>query len=170
MGRRGPKRTPTAIARLKNFPGKRKKTREPEPTQAPADARRPPSWLSPMARAEWERLEPELSRLGLLTVLDLGSFAMFCAWYGRWREGEAQLERLVIRKRTGLLKVHPLVAVVKTAAEMTAKLAAQFGLTPSARTGLVGLPLDPTQPKPKPTPAAGDEFDSFLRQVRRDDA
>ena len=54
----------------------------------------PPTWLATQARQEWLRLSPELHQLGLLTTLDLSTFAVVCATIGHWLECEAELERL----------------------------------------------------------------------------
>ena len=178
MGRRGPRKTPTALAALRGFPGKQRKSREPEPATPPVAARKPPAWLDREARAEWRRLEPELSRLGLLTLLDLTKFAAYCRWYARWRDYEARLEVLRHQDPPGdiistasTVKPHVLVAMAKHAAEMMTRLGSHFGLSPSDRTG-VGLPLDPTAPAhDRPDRAAPaiprDEFDEFLTHNRR---
>ena len=179
MGRRGPRKTPTALAKLRGFPGKEKRRQEPEPAPLPPTARQPPTWLDREARAEWRRLEPELSRLGMLTMLDVTKFASYCRWYSRWRDYETRLEMLrrqkrsgdIIRTKSGTVKAHPLLLQAKHAAEVMIRLSSHFGLSPSDRTG-IGLPLDPTAPThDRPThpapPAPRDEFDEFLKQNRR---
>ena len=71
----GPQPKPTAIKRLEGNPGKRKlNDREPEPTIGCA----PPTWLPLGARVEWERVYPELSSLGLVTVVDQASLSCWC--------------------------------------------------------------------------------------------
>ena len=71
----GPQPKPTAIKRLEGNPGKRKlNDREPDPTLGCT----PPEWLPPGARTEWERVYPELSSLGLVTVVDQAALACWC--------------------------------------------------------------------------------------------
>lgn len=139
---------------------------------------RPPSWLDATAKAEWRRLEPELSRLGLLTVLDVTKFAAYCRWFSRWRRYEAQLTALGRKKhgeltvaKSGYIQQHPLVSMAKMAAEMMNRFGSQFGLSASDRAS-ISLPLDPTAPKhdrPDQGPPAKprDEFDEFLKRNRR---
>lgn len=179
MGKRGPKKKPTALAKLQGFPGKQKKHQEPEPAKPPSKALKPPKWLDATARAEWRRLEPELTRLGLLTVLDLTTFASYCAWFSRASDYQKRLQALrgggrkvgdVITTGSGAVKPHPLVGMARQASEMATRFAARFGLSPSDRSGF-GLPLDPTAPQhdtpDAPKRPARDEFDDFLRENRK---
>jgi len=71
----GPPPKPTALKRLEGNPGKRKlNDNEPQPV-AGCTA---PAWLTPGARAEWDRVYPEIERLGLMTVVDRAAFAAYC--------------------------------------------------------------------------------------------
>jgi phage terminase small subunit len=76
MGRRGPAATPSNIVKLTGNPGHRKANKteaKPRPVPPPA-----PTYLAKNARRVWDRLEPELDRLGLLTVVDGDAFAAYC--------------------------------------------------------------------------------------------
>ena len=71
----GPAPKPTKIKRLEGNPGKRAlNDREPDPTPG-CD---PPSWLSAGALAEWQRVYPELSAIGLATVVDQAALSCWC--------------------------------------------------------------------------------------------
>ena len=71
----GPAPKPTKIKQLEGNRGKRKlNEREPEPTLGCT----PPDYLSPGARAEWERVYPELAALDLATVVDQAALACWC--------------------------------------------------------------------------------------------
>lgn len=178
MGKRGPKKKPTNLESLEGFPGKRRRNvREPKPTSAGV---RCPRWLAKdaIARGEWNRLEEELRRLGLLTVVDVTVFAAYCKWYARWRRWEDKLDEaikasngasgdLVIAK-SGYAQQSPYVSMAAKAYENMLKVADRFGFTPSSRSGL-GLPLDPTAPvsaSNAPLPPKTDEFEQFLRKER----
>lgn len=82
MATRGRKPTPTAIKELEGNPGKRPlNAKEPKPVKkAPAC----PKWLEPEAKKEWRRLSKQLEQLGVLTELDMASFAAYCQAYARW--------------------------------------------------------------------------------------
>ena len=54
--------------------------------ELPEKPPKPPDFLSAAAKAEWDRLAPELHRLGLLTVLDHGPFAALCQATAMWSE------------------------------------------------------------------------------------
>lgn len=137
MGRRGPKPTPTSVLKLRGTLRKGRRRAEPIPQ---GSAPPPPEWLLPAARDEWERLRPELERLKLLTGVDWGTFAMYCQCFARWRAAEEQLSitgpTLEILDAEGHLKysqVSPHVTIAHKCLERLNKLAAEFGLTPSAR-------------------------------------
>ena len=59
---------------LKGNPGKRRVRVPPEPARSDA-CPSPPEYLTGYAREAWLRLAPELHRLNLLTVLDVGPFS-----------------------------------------------------------------------------------------------
>jgi len=59
---------------LKGNPGKRPARKPPEPART-EQCLEPPEHLTGYAREAWLRLAPELHRLNLLTVLDVGPFS-----------------------------------------------------------------------------------------------
>ena len=59
---------------LKGNPGKRRVRIPPEPARA-EQCPEPPEYLTGYAREAWLHLAPELHRLNLLTVLDVGPFS-----------------------------------------------------------------------------------------------
>ena len=82
---RGRKPKPTNLKLIDGNAGKRKIPQAepaPEPIELPC-----PNFLEddPVARAEWDRLMPELRRWGLFTMLDLYYLAGFCQAVSQWR-------------------------------------------------------------------------------------
>jgi phage terminase small subunit len=63
---------------LRGNPGKRALRPEPEPARG-SECPEPPSFLPPDAVAEWHRIAPELHRIKLLTVVDVGLMAAYCS-------------------------------------------------------------------------------------------
>ena len=90
MGRRGPLPKPTAIRELEGDAGKQLHKRRHEPKPRPVTGVQPPRWLGVIARTEWRRIVPELERLGLLTVIDLGTLEIYCDLYERWRRARVE--------------------------------------------------------------------------------
>ena len=74
----------TKLKILRGVPGHHPVLPEPEP-RITEEVPPPPDYLGPDARAEWERLAPELHVIGLLTVADLHLFATYCEAFGVWQ-------------------------------------------------------------------------------------
>lgn len=75
MGKRGPIPKSNEQRKLEGNPSKGPPQGQ---SPIPADLVDCPDWLSPEAKREWARVAPELSRLGLLTKLDMAMLAGFC--------------------------------------------------------------------------------------------
>ena len=109
--------TPTALKKLAGNPGKRAfNEHEIEPKLGAPVC---PDWLVGDGREEWERIVPELDRLGVLTCVDNSVLIGHCATYGE------------------------IVATVKSKEPLKAALlgqmrayACELGLTPAARAKL----------------------------------
>ena len=125
---------PAALKLIKGrAPGKDSAGREVNP--GPAFKRLPPEapdWLSDEARAEWERVEPGLSRLDLLKPEDRGALAAYCEAWATFREATETVARegLTIEAKQGTLP-HPAVGIARAAGRELRAWAAHFGLTPS---------------------------------------
>ena len=149
---------PVALRRLRGNPSHRRLPREVEPAVAP-ECPSPPSFLDGFARDEWWRVAPELHRLRLLTILDVGCLASYCVSYSRWRTAEEALARmaerdedargLMIRSADGGRKANPLVRIASQAADDMIAVAGLFGMTPVARSrlaaGIYGQPPGPSK-------------------------
>lgn len=107
----------------------------------------PPSFLDAYALEEWNELAPVLHADGRLTRADRGAFAAYCMAYSRWRCAEEAVaaETLEEGARRGALTVktksnnviqNPLVGAANAARRDMVRIAAEFGLTPSARARL----------------------------------
>ena len=141
MTLRGPKPTPTNVKLILDNPGNRPINHfEPRP-QMPMPLA--PAHLNEAAKAEWSRVCDELDRLGLLTGLDRAALAAYAQAYGRWEQAEEALARmaerdltthaLMIRTSNGNAVQNPLVGAANKAMADMMRYAAEFGMTPSAR-------------------------------------
>lgn len=140
MGRRGPKAKPTAVKKFEGNPGKRKLNRsEPQPTPAPPGSFAPPDWLIGLvALARWRDLAPKLAKNHLLTELDFDMLGILCQ---SWQEVQDCRKTLgeegdYITTDKGFVVQHPAVGRMTKALERIRKLNAEFGMSPSARSGL----------------------------------
>ena len=137
MATRGRKPKPTAMKILEGNPGKRAlNLKEPRP-----DKKMPkcPEWLEDEAKAEWGRLATPMFNLGLLTELDMATFATYCQAYARWKEAEEFISQhgSLIKTKTGFWQQIPQVSISRSNQAMMIKAAAEFGLTPSSRSRLI---------------------------------
>ncbi|HEX5106418.1 MAG TPA: phage terminase small subunit P27 family [Pirellulaceae bacterium] len=88
---KGRKPKPTLLKLLDGNPGKRPlNEREPVALQGlPA----PPQWLDAEAKAEWERIIPDLAEMGVLSRADRPALAAYCTAWSRWVEAEGMVKK-----------------------------------------------------------------------------
>lgn len=136
MAQRGRKPKPTAIKELEGNPGKRALNKnEPAPEKK---APRCPTWLEPEAKKEWKRLAKQLGNLGILTEIDMASFAGYCQAYARWKEAEEFITKhgTIVKTPSGYWQQVPQVSIAQTYLKTMSRFCEQFGLTPSSRSRL----------------------------------
>ena len=150
---KGRKPKPTVLKVLDGNPGKRALSqREPVAPQGVPD---PPAWLDDEAKAEWERVLPDLEQMGLLSPADRPALAAYCTAWSRWVEAEQMVKKfgpIVKSPEKGFPMKSPYLTIADQALETMRKLMVEFGLTPSSRSRI-------RVPGAK---QAGDEFDQFL--------
>lgn len=140
----GAKPKPTKIKKLEGNPGKRP-LNEKEPQPKRLEDIKAPNWLDRKAKAEWNRVVPELHRLGILTKIDISTLEAYCQSYAKWKEAELFLMKhgmttLRVKKdRDGNVlseqsAPYPEVYIANNALDQMRKLAAEFGMTPASRT------------------------------------
>ena len=119
---------PTALKLLNGNPGKRAISKdEPQPS---AGDWAPPEGLSPRALRMWNRLAPELARMGLFTICDPESLEHGCKMHAAAMDAEEDGKM-------------DLFAKLSTSYRMWAK---EFGFTPTARVGLHARPASNENP------------------------
>src|SRR5262245_12850722 len=94
-----------------------------------------PEFLDRYAMQEWHRLAPSLHADGRLTMRDMAAFAAYCSSYSRWRKAEEECatEGLTITTKHGNAIQNPKVGIANASRRDLVRIAAEFGLTPSAR-------------------------------------
>ncbi len=135
MGKRGPARTPTALAVVRGERRDRINTREPIVPPGEVVA---PDWLGDTARREWDRLAPVLIRMGVLTQIDRDALAVYCEAVAHYQQAVEVIDRtaVLIRGQRGLVK-NPAAQVARDQAAIIRAMARELGLTPSARAEMV---------------------------------
>ena len=138
MSRRGRKPKPTALKVLEGNPGKRPLPQN-EPKPKPIAPERP-TWLTGEGKKMWERLAPELERLGLLTALDGEAFAAACQRWGTYVDCQKYLKKhgrtYTYTNKAGAENEieRPQVKIAQKALDQFRAFCSEFGLTPSSRT------------------------------------
>ena len=150
---RGRKPKPTALRIIQGNPSRRPLPKhEAKPERHLPEC---PEELSDDAKREWDRLAPELYRLGLLTRLDRAVFATYCQAWATWIHAQRNIRK---EGYTGDLIAGKFVANAHVAlasralGEMKSALI-EMGLTPASRSRIKAERPD-TDP---------DEFEELLR-------
>jgi P27 family predicted phage terminase small subunit len=145
---RGRKPKPTSRRRLEGNPGKRAINREePEVPPAPAGFEAPPLELlgDPVAQAEWARLAPLLRRVGMITDADRGVLLALCQQWSRYLDANVKVAAagLVVKAPSGYPMPNPYIGIANKALVHCTRLWAELGLTPSARSRVTKVPMEP---------------------------
>ena len=130
MGERGP--LPVPYARRRN----RRSGHSPATGQYATVARpRMPRSLASEARAEWNRVVPELEAIGVLASIDRAVLIRYCTAWADWCECDALLQRSgkLIKGQKGNLVRNPLLIVRSDLDAILSDLGKQLGLSPGAR-------------------------------------
>ena len=111
----------------------RRRKNEPTPEPGIPD---PPELLAGAALIEWDRITPELNKIGILSHLDLAVVSAYCQAWARWLDAEKNLSKAgpVVKAPSGYPILNPWLSVSNKALQQVQRLACELGLTPSART------------------------------------
>lgn len=144
------KAKPTVLKKIEGNPGKRPLNQnEPKPVKPNSKELKPPIWMLPEAKKEWERIIPELSALGLFTKIDRAALVGYCQSWARYAEAEQYLNDHATAFETdkGYIAQVPQVSIAQKYLKLCHTLMTEFGLTPSSR-GRMQLPGDPKDEDP----------------------
>ena len=126
----------------KGNPGKRRLNKqEPKPE---SDGIEPPNWVTGISREKWDNVVPKLIGMGVMTNADVDTIARYCTMHEQFVKYLDQCRRgldvLVIRDDKGKVKYMqstPAATMLNKLATSMLRIEQEFGLTPSARTGIV---------------------------------
>ena len=141
MGERGPTPRPTALKVLHGEKKSRINRSEPQPRPLPVpDA---PDWMSDEAKELWASLMPDLEAMGTLKISDWPALASLCETWARFKRVivlAAKSPPIYKRGEDGdgqpIFVKNPLYAQARDATSELRGMLREFGLTPSARSGL----------------------------------
>ncbi len=111
----------------------------------------PPDWLDKVALAEWNRIAPELYKLGVLTSLDTVLLQMYVVVYSRWIKAEAELLKdreskpEVMRTPNGYQQQSAWLTISSNCIKQMQSLCAEFGLSPATRARIKLIESRPQQ-------------------------
>lgn len=163
----GPPPKPNELKALEGNPGKRRLKNSPKPERVLG--LKCPKFIGRHGKAEWNRITPELARLGMLTKIDYAALVMYCRTYQKWMEAEEFLiekgtiftlkEDDVLDSQGNIIKKGkikyiqqlPQVSIAQQCAEYCRKMISEFGLSPAARSRL----------DIKPKEVAGEDLQDF---------
>jgi P27 family predicted phage terminase small subunit len=136
MGKRGPKPTPTAVLAARGSWRAALRQGEPQPKVCVPPC---PDWLSGDSQKMFNDLAALLAGLGMMTECDTMSLASLCdAWHDFLNAREiVEREGITTMTQNGNEITHPAVSVKNKAWMRVMKGCHEFGLTPSARSGIV---------------------------------
>ena len=151
----GTKPKPTQLKLIEGNRGKRPLNRKEARTIPALPA--PPPHLTADALEEWHRVAHWLHQIGLLSEVDRAALAAYAQSYGRWVQAERAIAKmaekdqltggLMIKTTNGNAIQNPLVGTANKAAADMMRYAAEFGMTPSARTRIAAeAPEDSEDP------------------------
>jgi P27 family predicted phage terminase small subunit len=149
VGKRGPPAKPSAIKKREGT--YRKDRAAPNELKVPPEAPDCPKYLDNVARKMWQHVVPRLIEAGVLAKIDTAALEGFCANYSQAVRSQKIADRQPYVDTAFGIKVHPAVGNARKAWALTRQFAAEFGLTPAARTR-VSVPEND----------AGDADDDFM--------
>jgi len=138
---RGPKKTPTAILKMRGAWRAKTRTGEPQPSASQLES---PEFLGPREKIIFDQMSEALFRVGVLTEIDGSSLSRYAICLVRWIDAEAALsagtpthiEIMGDDERVKGYKETPPYMVSCKMHDQLLKLECQFGLTPASRPNL----------------------------------
>jgi P27 family predicted phage terminase small subunit len=129
---RGRKPKPTETKKRAGNPGRRKIAGgEPQPKTTKIA----PTLIDKTARQFAESVLPELRSTKVLTDVDLGAFELMCTHYAiAWLAAQRVTKEGLMQQNAFGWAKHPLLQVFRDNSKAFQSYAAEFGMTPSART------------------------------------
>lgn len=141
---RGPKKTPTAILKIRGAWRAKTRDQEPQPNPTQLDS---PEFLGPREKKIFDQMSEALYRVGVLTEVDGSALSRYAVCLVRWIDAEAALAggaptHIEVLDQDGKIKGYKENQHYMVSCKMhdqLSKLECQFGLTPASRPNLQSL-------------------------------
>ncbi len=129
-----------------------------------------PRSLKGEARAEWNRVVPELEEIGMLASIDRGVLIRYCTAWADWCECEELLQKSgkLIRGQKNNLVRNPLLMVRSDMEATLSDLGKQLGLSPGARLRAGVIHERPKEEEPRVTIRSIEEYQALFEKDPRD--
>lgn len=132
MGQRGPVASVTTLPGVDLPPSKQPRPRLKLEPAAP----NPPTNLSREAKAEWNRIVPELDAKGLLSKVDRGVLSAYCDAWAQWNRARKELDQgamVILSGSDRRPAKNPAWQIYAQASVLIAQLGKELFITPNAR-------------------------------------
>ncbi|MFE5031017.1 phage terminase small subunit P27 family [Streptomyces sp. NPDC056683] len=109
---------------------------------APEGYPKAPEWLNEVGQAEWDRLTPILSEMGIVTLADRNAVAFYCQSYANYVAATEEVNRhgVIVQGHRGVIAKNPAVQVQRDALEQMNRWGGKLGLSPIDRVRLAYTP------------------------------
>lgn len=138
MQKPGRKPKPSALKLIDGNPGNRPIS-EHEPKPAKLYHPEPPDSFTDLEKAKWREITDKLARCRVLTELDLDALEIYCREWVNLQEAISDINQRgkLLQMPTGGVMWNPSWAQYKHSQSVCRSIMAEFGMTPSTRTGIV---------------------------------
>lgn len=142
MTTRGPKPVPDNVHAINGNPSKKRLAVTHTGARVPVVIPDRPSYITGVARKEWDRVTSILQQLGIVSEIDRGALEAYCQLYARWRKIDAAIAKAMKEDGIdGLIDVTPSkyrqigvpLQMWNRCLDQLKIFWAEFGMTPSAR-------------------------------------
>jgi P27 family predicted phage terminase small subunit len=165
MGQRGPKPMPANVHLLHGNASKKSLSQLLDGVHPEVEIPKCPMHLQAEAKKEWKRISIELEQLGLISQIDRAALAAYCAAWAETVHCEKKITDLNAedpKGEAGLVGITPngyqqmsvWVQIRNRAYDRMMKFAAEFGMSPSARSRVTVSDNQPSLPGIDPAPDA----------------
>lgn len=139
MGSRGPAPLPTNLHLIKGNPSKLPAARLNDALRPKVEIPDRPDYLLDDAKAEWDRITPELKKLHIISQIDMVAVAMYCQTYAQWAVAQRKIKEhgedsMVELTPNGFKQITAWTSLSLKLHEKMQSMLAEFGMTPSTRT------------------------------------